>query len=116
MFVMRAHRRLWQLIVVLVAQWASSQQLLAEATFTKDIAPLIFQKCTSCHRPGEAAPFALQTYDDVKKRGDLIASVVSERQMPPWKAARSDAAFRYERRLEDDQITLINDWIKNGMP
>jgi hypothetical protein len=111
---MPLHYRSWLVMVVVVA--ASSGQLLAEVTFTKDIAPLIFEKCTSCHRPGEAAPFALQTYSDVKKRGELIESVISERLMPPWKAARGDAAFRYERRLEDDQITLITNWIKNGMP
>ncbi len=103
-------------ILGLVVGLASSQRLLAEVTFSKDIAPLIFQKCTSCHRPGEAAPFALQTYADVKKRSELIESVVIERQMPPWKADRGDALFRYERRLEDDQMTLITDWIKNGMP
>ena len=113
---MSVRNQLWTVISVIVFEATCSQRLLAEATFTRDIAPLIFQKCTSCHRPGEAAPFALQTYADVKKRADLIESVISERLMPPWKADRGDAAFRYERRLEDEQVTLITDWIKNGMP
>ena len=42
-------------------------------TFTKDIAPIVFNNCTSCHRPGQAAPFAFLNYEDVKKRGALIA-------------------------------------------
>jgi hypothetical protein len=37
-------------------------------TFTEHIAPIVFNNCTSCHRPGEAAPFALMSYADVKKR------------------------------------------------
>src|SRR5437762_483123 len=72
-------------------------------TFSKDIAPIIFQNCVSCHRPGQAAPFALQTCHDVKKRGELIAHVTELRIMPPWKAARGDVAFRGERRLSDDE-------------
>jgi mono/diheme cytochrome c family protein len=31
-------------------------------TFNKDIAPLIFQNCADCHRPGEVAPFSLLDY------------------------------------------------------
>jgi hypothetical protein len=88
----------------------------AEVTFTKDIAPIIFEKCTSCHRPGEAAPFALQNYDDVKKRVDLIEYVVEQRIMPPWKAAAGDVEFRGDRRLSDPQRQLMTDWIKQGSP
>src|SRR5579885_901399 len=56
-------------------------------TFTKDIAPIVFNNCTSCHRPGQAAPFAFMNYEDVKKRGALIAGVTKSRYMPPWHAA-----------------------------
>ena len=35
----------------------------AEVTFTKDVAPIIFNHCAGCHRPGEAAPFALLNYN-----------------------------------------------------
>src|SRR5947207_10089105 len=44
-------------------------------TFTRDIAPIVFNNCTSCHRPGQAAPFPFLSYADVKKRGALIAAV-----------------------------------------
>src|SRR5688572_17520429 len=39
-----------------------------ELTFTKDIAPIVFTHCSGCHRPGQAAPFSLLTFADVKKR------------------------------------------------
>jgi hypothetical protein len=37
----------------------------APITFNQDIAPVIHQNCSACHRPGEAAPFSLLTYGDV---------------------------------------------------
>ena len=55
-------------------------------TFNHDIAPIIYGNCSSCHRPGEAAPFSLLSFADVSKRGRLIATVTSSRVMPPWKA------------------------------
>ena len=55
-------------------------------TFNKQIAPIIFNNCSSCHRPGEAAPFSLLSYKDVVPKARLIAAVTSSRQMPPWKA------------------------------
>src|SRR5262245_40581246 len=63
-------------------------------TFTSDVAPIVFNKCSACPRPGEAAPFSLMTYDDVKRRGALIAKAVTSRAMPPWKAVASDYAYK----------------------
>ncbi|HLG96980.1 MAG TPA: hypothetical protein VKX49_11770 [Bryobacteraceae bacterium] len=85
-------------------------------TFAKDIAPIVFNNCSSCHRPGEAAPFALLSYSDVAKRGKLIATVTKSRYMPPWKAEHSSFAFQDERRLSDREIALIDQWVKDGMP
>ena len=85
-------------------------------TFTETIAPIIYQNCVTCHRPGEAAPFALISYEDVKKRGALIATVTKSRYMPPWHAAHGYGEFADERRLTDAQITAIGDWVSQGMP
>lgn len=86
------------------------------ATFTETIAPIIYDNCVTCHRPGEAAPFALLTYEDVKKRGSLIATVTKSRYMPPWHAAHGYGEFDGERRLSDAQIAAIGEWVKQGMP
>ena len=84
-------------------------------TFAKNVAPLVFERCTSCHRAGEAAPFALVTYADIKKHGVEIAAVTKSRQMPPWKAT-GDCAFRDDLRLTDAQIETIQKWVAGGMP
>jgi hypothetical protein len=85
-------------------------------TFNKDIAPIVYNNCASCHRPGEAAPFSLLSYQDVSKRGRIIASVTQSRFMPPWKAEETSFPFRDERRLKDNEIALIQQWVKQGMP
>jgi len=85
-------------------------------TFNKQIAPIIFNNCSSCHRPGEAAPFSLLSYKDVVPKARLIAAVTSSRQMPPWKAEPASYPYRDERRLTDSQIAMIRDWVKQGMP
>src|SRR4051812_39669181 len=85
-------------------------------TFNQDIAPILYQNCTGCHRPGQVAPFALMTYDDAAKRSGLIATVTGKRYMPPWKAESGYGHFADERHLTDAQIAQIAEWAKAGAP
>lgn len=88
----------------------------APVTFAEHVAPILFEHCASCHRPGEAAPFPLLTFEDARTRGRLIAAVTQAGLMPPWKAAPGDYKFRNERRLTDAQKDLIQRWVAAGMP
>jgi len=85
-------------------------------TFSETIAPIVFDNCVTCHRPGEAAPFSLMSYDEVAKRASTIASVTASRLMPPWRAAHGYGDFIGERRLTDEQIAAIAEWVRLGMP
>ena len=85
-------------------------------TFNKHIAPILYQHCAGCHRPGEVAPFSLLTYEDASKRAKLIAGAAERRFMPPWKPEPGYGKFANERRLTDDQIALIRAWADNGAP
>jgi mono/diheme cytochrome c family protein len=85
-------------------------------TFAEAIAPIVYANCVSCHRPGEAAPFSLISYEDVAKRGALIAKVTESRYMPPWHAEPGYGEFVGERRLTDAQIATIGTWVTQGMP
>lgn len=87
-----------------------------EPTFNRDVAPIVFQHCAACHRPGEVAPFSLLNYRDVQKRGGLIERVVDKRFMPPWKVVQGHGDFRDVRRLADAEIDVIHRWVKAGMP
>jgi Flp pilus assembly protein TadD/mono/diheme cytochrome c family protein len=83
-------------------------------TFNKDVAPIIFAHCASCHRPGQIAPFSLLTYEDVKARADRIAVVAAQRLMPPWKPEFGKGEFLGQRRLTDAQIRTIVEWVAQG--
>lgn len=83
-------------------------------TFTKDVAPILFENCVSCHRPGEVAPFSLLTYADARRHAKEIAQLTQDRQMPPWKAAEGFGDFVGARRISDEQIDIIQQWVKDG--
>lgn len=95
---------------------ASLAQAANAVTFSENIAPILYGNCVTCHRPGQAAPFSLISYDDAKKRGGLIASVTKSRYMPPWHAEHGYGEFLDERRLSDAQIAMIGEWVRQGMP
>src|SRR6185436_14225680 len=87
-------------------------------TFAADIAPIVYRNCSTCHRPGQAAPFSLLSYDDVKRRATLIVSATGRRYMPPWHATPAPGfpEFRDSRRLADKDIAAIKAWVDAGMP
>ena len=85
-----------------------------QVTFNRDIAPMFFQYCAPCHRPGEAGPFPLLTYADAKPRARLIAAVTSTRFMPPWLPEPQESKFADELRLSDEQIAVIQKWVEHG--
>jgi hypothetical protein len=89
---------------------------LKSRTFTADVAPIIFQNCVSCHRPGEAAPFPLMKYEDVRKRGRQIAEVTEAKFMPPWHAEQGHVEFLNPRVLSAPQIAVLREWFEQGMP
>ena len=91
--------RRWRLAVVILAVMTaaaaavSSAQLAGAAapapqsdvpTYSKDVAPIVQKSCQVCHRPGEAGPFSLLTYEDARLRAALIKNAVVGGKMPPW--------------------------------
>lgn len=85
-------------------------------TFTKNIAPLIFENCTVCHRAGEVGPFPLTTFAEVKKKAETISTALNDRVMPPWRADEGAAKFHDARVLQPEQIALFERWVKAGLP
>jgi tetratricopeptide (TPR) repeat protein len=85
-------------------------------TFTKDIAPVVWTRCATCHRPGEIGPFSLITYEDVKRHATQIAAVTARRLMPPWKPVPGKGDFQNERRLSEGELQTLQRWIAAGAP
>ena len=85
-----------------------------DVTFAKDIAPIVFEACVSCHRPNGPGPFPLTTHDEVRRRASQIAQVTRSRFMPPWKVSPGVGHFVGQRLLTDREIALIDQWAKSG--
>ncbi len=83
-------------------------------SFNRDVAPIVFQKCAGCHRPGQSAPFALLSYPEVKKHARQIAEVTQRRYMPPWLPEPGYGEFAHDRRLSADQIAILQQWAAEG--
>jgi hypothetical protein len=83
-------------------------------TYNEHIGPLMLNRCASCHRPGEAAPFSLLTYDEAKKRASQIAEVTARRYMPPWLPEPGLLKFEGDRSLTEKEIRLIQRWAESG--
>src|SRR4051812_4321256 len=88
----------------------------APVTFNQQIAPIVYKNCSPCHRPGEAAPFSLLSYDDAKQHAGQIAAATKLRSMPPWLPEPGHGNFAEERRLSEPEIELIQEWVKQGSP
>jgi Flp pilus assembly protein TadD/mono/diheme cytochrome c family protein len=86
----------------------------SQITFNKDIAPVFFQYCSTCHRPGESGPFPLLSYKDAKSHARQLAAVTQSRFMPPWLPDPGEFKFADELRLSDAQITAIAHWVEQG--
>src|SRR3954462_9248287 len=85
-------------------------------TFTKDVAPILYKNCTSCHRPGEIAPMSLLTYEDARPYAQSIRDEGGEGHMPPWHADAPAGRFETERRLSEPDRNALFDWIDGGAP
>lgn len=93
-----------------------AQTTASTPTFSENIAPIIFKNCTSCHRDGEVAPFALTNYQQTKQRAQMIKAVTASKYMPPWKPAHGYGDFADTRGLADSDIALIAAWVDAGAP
>jgi hypothetical protein len=96
---------------------AGAQQSVAGTpTFTRDVAAILYKECVSCHRPGEAAPMSLLTYEQARPYARAIANAVTNRTMPPWHADAPAGTFHNERSLTDRERETLAAWAAGGAP
>lgn len=103
-------------IVILLFPPAQLASAWDSVTFNKDIAPVIFQHCSTCHRPGESGPFPLLSFNDVKKRARQICEVTARGYMPPWLPSGEMNQFAGDRRLSTAEVALFKSWLAAATP
>ena len=102
-----------------VGLWLSNSgaaQAPAAPTFSRDVAPILYAKCASCHRSGEIGPMALITFQDARPWARAIQQKTSTRAMPPWGADPHYGRFSNDRSLSDAQIATLAAWANAGAP
>lgn len=105
-----------RLLLILIGLSSALIGLGQTPTFNRDIAPIVYNHCTFCHRPGEIGPMALTNYAEVSTWANTIKYVTGEKIMPPWKADPEYNSFLGENFLTDDEISLIAQWVDGGTP
>lgn len=105
----------FSLVFVLIGIQATEPATGKEViTFSDHVARIIYRSCTPCHRPGEAAPFSLTSFEEAQKWSPMIAEVTKSKRMPPWKAVEGYGSFRDARVLSPEDIETLQKWHKEG--
>jgi len=94
--------------------FASTDSIPAKPTFSKDVAPILFDNCVTCHRPGQTTPMSLRSFEEARPWVKSILKNVTTGVMPPWKVDEGYGPWKDNKRLSDVEIGTIERWIKQG--
>lgn len=95
---------------------SSADDPSAGVTFTRDVAPILYERCAACHNPNGPGPFSVLDFEAVRERAVLIAAYTEQRVMPPWLPEYGKGDFLGTRRLRDAEIALLREWAESGAP
>jgi len=101
-------------VVFLFGAGAGSSKDATGPTFSRDVAPIVFKNCISCHRNGEIAPMSLMNYKEVRPWARAIREKVATRDMPPWHADPKYGEWRNDRRMSQADVDTIVKWVDGG--
>jgi len=96
--------------------WAGGATSGNPPTFTKDVAPILYKNCATCHRAGEIAPMSLLTYQEARPWAKAIRENIALGKMPPWHATQGRDTFSNDRRLSDAEKSTLVQWADAGAP
>jgi len=105
-------------IAAVATFWTSakvSADTAAAPTFNADVAPILFEKCATCHRPGAGGPMSLTSFKEVRPWARSIKARVTKREMPPWSADPRWGHYTNDTSLTQKQIDTIAAWVDGGM-
>jgi hypothetical protein len=83
-------------------------------TFSKDVLPILQNRCQECHREGEVGPFALMNYQQARPLAKSIKEAVLTKKMPPWFADPQFGHFRNDASLTKEELNTLVSWVDNG--
>ena len=104
--------------LILFASIGVATAFAQEVTFTRDVAPILQERCQVCHRPDTFAPMSLLTYEETRPWAKSIKQKVAAREMPPWYIDKTVGVrhFKNDVSLSDREIATIVKWVDSGAP
>ncbi len=118
-------RRACALSALSLAACTAPEQLTGpntvDPTFSRDIAPLLQDRCQTCHHTGGLAPMSFETYAVAKIFSQAMVQSTKSRRMPPWGAfSTSECQPRYgfaeDPSLSPDELLMLEKWAESGAP
>ena len=88
----------------------------SQISYSKDIAPILQDKCVVCHTEGGLGPWAMTNYNMVLGFSPMIREVLRTKRMPPWHADPHIGVWKNDISLTTEQAQTIVHWIESGSP
>jgi len=88
----------------------------AKISYSRDVTPILKEKCLICHTPGGLGPWAMTDYKMVLGFSPMIREVLRTKRMPPWHADPHIGVWKNDIGLSLAQIQTLIHWIDAGSP
>ena len=93
---------------------ATTDSAKSGITYSKDVAPILQERCQGCHRSGQIGPMPLTSFDEARPWAKAIAKQVASREMPPWFAHPDSRPMKGDQNLRQEEIDTIVAWVESG--
>jgi hypothetical protein len=82
-------------------------------TTYKDVAPIFYSRCTSCHHERQHAP-SMMNYTETSALSKSITTDLNSDKMPPWPPDTTYHRYLNERLITPNEKAAILAWIASG--
>ena len=84
-------------------------------SYARDIAPILEQRCVSCHQEGGIAPFAMSSLQMVQGWSPMIRETLITKRMPPGQIDKEYVSeFHDVYNISVEETQKLVHWIDNG--
>lgn len=84
--------------------------------YATEVAPILEEKCVTCHIEGGIAPFAMNSHMMVQGWSPMMREVMMTKRMPPAQVDPSINHFSNARYMDPAELQTLVHWIDAGAP
>jgi len=87
----------------------------AGISYAKDVAPILEERCVSCHQEGGIAPFAMSNHQTVQGWSPMIRETLFTKRMPPGQIDNDYVGeFHDVSYISPEETQTLIHWIEDG--